>query len=167
MVRSAWPACSRSTPAPGDVTMAMLDTVRSYLTEEDGLAVVSTVQVDGAILSSVVNCGLVDHPLTHEPRLAFVSLGSAARLHHIRARSSVTVAIRRGWKWVAVTGPAELIGPHDNACELDADHIRILLRDIFTAAGGHHDDWDTYDLAMREQARTAVLITPSRIRGNG
>ena len=146
--------------------MATLDTVRSYLTEEDGLAVVSTVQADDTVLSSVVNCGLIDHPVTHEPRLAFVSLGGAARLGHIRAGSHVTIAIRRGWNWVAVTGPAELVGPHDNARELDAEHIRVLLRDIYTAAGGHHDDWDTYDQTMRDQARTAVLITPAHIRGN-
>ena len=146
--------------------MATLDTVRSYLTEEDGLAVVSTVQADDTVLSSVVNCGLIDHPVTHESRLAFVSLGGAARLGHIRAGSHVTIAIRRGWNWVAVTGPAELVGPHDNARELDAEHIRILLRDIYTAAGGHHDDWDTYDQTLRDQARTAVLITPAHIRGN-
>ena len=146
--------------------MATLDTVRSFLTEEDGLAVVSTVQANGAILSSVVNCGLIDHPVTNEPRLALVSLGGAARLRHIRAGSPVTVAIRRGWKWVAVTGPVELIGPRDNARELDADRIRILLRDIFTAAGGDHDDWDTYDQTMRDEDRTAVLITPNRIHGN-
>lgn len=42
----------------------------------------------------------------------------------------------------------------------------VLLRDVFTAAGGHHDDGDTYDQTMRDQGRTAVLITPDRIRGN-
>lgn len=41
--------------------MASLDTVRSFLTEEHGLAVVSTVQADGAVLSSVVNCGAIGH----------------------------------------------------------------------------------------------------------
>ena len=147
--------------------MASLDTVRSFLAEEHGLAVVSTVQADGAVLSTVVNCGVIDHPVTHEPRVTFVSLGGAARLRHIRHGSPVTAAIRRGWNWVAVTGAAELIGPDDNGFELDADRIRILLRDIFTAAGGDHDDWDTYDQTMRDQARTAVLITPDRIRGNG
>lgn len=146
--------------------MASLDTVRSFLSDEHGLAVVSTVQADGAVLSTVVNCGVIDHPVTHEPRLAFVSLGGAARLRHIRGGSPVTAAIRRGWNWVSVTGAAELIGPDDNAHALDADRIRILLRDIFSAAGGDHDDWDTYDQTMRDQARTAVLITPSRIRGN-
>lgn len=146
--------------------MASLDTVRALLTEEHGLGVVSTVQADGAILSTVVNCGLIDHPVTDEPRLAFVSLGGAARLRHIRGGSPVTVAIRRGWNWVSVTGAAELIGPHDNTHELDSDRIRIVLRDIFTAAGGVHDDWSTYDQTMRDQARTAVLIAPTRIRGN-
>ena len=146
--------------------MASLDTVRSFLTEEHGLAVVSTAQADGAVLSTVVNCGVIDHPITHEPRLAFVSLGGAARLRHIRGGSPVTAAIRRGWNWVSVTGAAELIGPDDSAHELDPDRIRILLRDIFTAAGGDHDDWDTYDQTMRDQARTAVLIAPDRIRGN-
>ncbi len=126
----------------------------------------STVQPDGAVLSTVVNCGVIDHPITHELRVAFVSLGAAVRLRHIRSGSPVTAAIRRGWNWVAVTGAAELIGPDDNADELDPDRIRILLRDIFTAAGGDHDDWDTYDKTMRDQARTAVLITPDRIRGN-
>lgn len=147
--------------------MASLDTVRSFLTEEHGLAVVSTVQADGAVLSTVVNCGVIDHPITHEPRLAFVSLGGAVRLRHIRGGSPVTAAIRRGWNWVSVTGAAELIGPDDSVHELDPDRIRILLRDIFTAAGGDHDDWDTYDQTMRDQARTAVLIKPARIRGNG
>src|SRR6056297_1099193 len=115
--------------------MASLDTVRSFLTEEHGLAVVSTVQGDGAVLSTVVNCGVVDHPVTHEPRVAFVSVGGAARLRHVRRGSPVTAAIRRGWNWVSVTGAAELIGPDDNAFALQPDRIRILLRDIFTAAG--------------------------------
>ena len=146
--------------------MASLDTVRSFLTDEHGLAVVSTVQADGAVLSTVVNCGVIDHPVTHEPRVAFVSQGTAARLRHVRRGSPVTVAVRRGWDWVAVTGAAELVGPDDNAFELDPDRIRILLREVFTAAGGDHDDWDTYDQTMRDQARAAVLITPDRIRGN-
>lgn len=148
------------------MTLASLETVRSFLAEEDGLAVVSTVQADGAVLSTVTNCGVIDHPVTDEPRVAFVSLGGAARLRHIRNGSPVTAAIRRGWNWVGVTGEAELIGPSDNAFELDPDRIRLLLRGIFTAAGGQHDDWETYDRTMRDQARTAVLITPTRIIGN-
>ena len=44
-----------------------------------------------------------------------------------------------------------------------AEAIRLLLREMFTAAGGTHDDWDTYDRTMAEDRRAAVLITPRRI----
>jgi hypothetical protein len=42
-----------------------------------------------------------------------------------------------------------------------------LLREVFTAAGGTHDDWDTYDKAMAEERRTAVLIAPVRAYPTG
>jgi hypothetical protein len=56
--------------------------------------------------------------------------------------------------------------PDDPQSGLDDDGLRRLLRDIFTAAGGTHDDWSEYDRMMCEQRRTAVLIAPSRIYGN-
>ena len=45
---------------------------------------------------------------------------------------------------------------------MDAERLRLLLREIFTAAGGTHDDWDTYDRVMAEERRAAVLLTPER-----
>ena len=39
--------------------------------------------------------------------------------------------------------------------------------DIFTAAGGTHDDWDEYDRVMAAERRTAIFIHPTKIRGNG
>jgi len=74
--------------------VASLDTVRSYLTDEDGLAVMSTVQAGGAVLSTVVNCGVIDHPVTREPRVAFVSMGGAARLSHVRRPTYRTPDLR-------------------------------------------------------------------------
>lgn len=144
--------------------MPSLDSVRSFLADETGLTVVSTTQANGDVLSSVVNCGLIDHPVSGDSCVAFVSMGTAARLGHIRRGSAVTAAIRRGWKWVSVTGQADLIGPGDSQ---DAEALRVLLREIFVAAGGSHDDWDEYDRAMRDEGRVAVLITPTRILGNG
>jgi hypothetical protein len=41
-----------------------------------------------------------------------------------------------------------------------------LLRDIFLAAGGAHDDWATYDRVMVEERRAAVLVRPSRVYSN-
>jgi hypothetical protein len=64
---------------------------------------------------------------------------------------------------VAAEGPADLAGPDDKLGDLDADGVRLLLRQIFTACGGMHDDWDTYDRVMAEERRTGVLVTPDRV----
>ncbi len=146
--------------------MATLDDMKTFLATETGLATVSTTEADGRVLSSIVNCGVIDHPLTGEPCVALVSRGSAARIGHLRRGSEITVAARRGWNWVAATGPANLIGPADLPGNFDADKLRMLLREIFQAAGGTHDDYDEYDRAMIEDGRVAVLVAPERILGN-
>ena len=87
--------------------MPNLDDVRKFLADETGLATISTVQADGRVLSSIANCGVIDHPLTGEPCVALVSMGRAARLAHVRRGSAVTIAIRRGWVWVSVTGRSD------------------------------------------------------------
>ena len=85
-----------------------------------------------------------------------------------RARPQLAATFRNGWLWATVEGNAELAGPDDPQPWLtDADQLRLLLREVFTAAGGTHDDWDTYDRTMAEQRRTAVLVTPSRVYSNG
>lgn len=146
--------------------MPDLEDVTRFLAEETGLATISTVQADGRVLSSIANCGVIDHPVTGAPCVALVSGGRAARLQHVRRGSEVTVAVRRGWSWVGVTGPADLIGPADPADGIDGDDVRLLLRQIFVAAGGTHDDFDEFDRVMAEDGRTAILVAPDRIIGN-
>ena len=143
--------------------MPDLDVLRRFLSDEHGLVVISTVQRDGRVLSSVVNAGLMPHPVTGDESVAFVSAGGAARLAHVRRGSEVTVVARSGWQWVGVTGPASLIGPDDPVADVD---LPALLRDVFRAAGGTHDDWDEYDRAMAADRRTAVFVEPDRIIGN-
>jgi PPOX class probable F420-dependent enzyme len=143
--------------------MPDLDDVRRFLTDEHGLAVVSTVQSDGRVLSSVVNAGVTLNPATGAATVGFVSAGSSARLAHVRRGSPITVTVRRGWRWVGVTGPATLIGPDDAIVGVD---VPALLRDVFRSAGGTHDDWDEYDRVMAVERRTAVFIEPARIIGN-
>ena len=63
-------------------------------------------------------------------------------------------------------GRRQIIGPDDRHPDVDPDMLRRLLRDIFLAAGGAHDDWDTYDRVMAEERRAAVLIRPSRVYSN-
>jgi PPOX class probable F420-dependent enzyme len=129
------------------------------------LAVVSTLRTDGTIQSSVVNAGVLPHPINGSEVVAFVTYGKA-KLANLRARPQVSVTFRSGWEWATVEGRADLIGPDDPHPNVDAEALRLLLRRVFTAAGGTHDDWDAYDRSMREQRRTAVLITPTRIYSN-
>ncbi|HEX5293387.1 MAG TPA: pyridoxamine 5'-phosphate oxidase, partial [Streptosporangiaceae bacterium] len=78
-----------------------------------------------------------------------------------------SVVIRAGWEWAGVEGPVELAGPDDPMPGVDAERLRLLLREIFTAAGGTHDDFGTYDRVMAEERRLAVLVTPARISPRG
>ena len=121
---------------------------------------------DGTIQSSVVNAGIVDHPVTGRPVVAFVAAGSARRLTNLRARPRCTVVVRIGWQWASVEGPTELAGPDDLLEGIDAKRRRVLLREIFSAAGGTHDNWDEYDRVMAQERRVAVLVDPERIYGN-
>jgi PPOX class probable F420-dependent enzyme len=143
-----------------------LDAFAKLVPLDHGLAVVSTTRSDGTIQSSVVNAGVLDHPLRHRAVVAFVAAGSSQRLHNLRARPRASVVVRAGWQWAAVEGLVELAGPQDRLSGIDDERRRMLLRDIFTAAGGTHDDWDEYDRVMADEQRVAVLIDPLRIYGN-
>ena len=43
---------------------------------------------------------------------------------------------------------------------MGAERLRLLLREIFAAAGGTHNDWATYDKVMAQERRAAVLLSP-------
>jgi PPOX class probable F420-dependent enzyme len=142
-----------------------LDEVMELAAREQFLAVVATLREDSTIQSSLVNAGVLDHPVSGEPVLAFVTYGPA-KLRNLRKRPAVAVTFRSGWAWATIEGPAELVGPDDPNPAIDADRYRLLLRDIFTAAGGKHDNWDAYDTTMQEQGRVAVFVAPTRIYSN-
>ena len=130
---------------------------------DHGLCVVSTLRPDQTIQSSVVNAGVLPHPVTGAQVVGLVSRGDANRLANLRARPRACVVIRAGWQWAGVEGPAELAGPDDPMPGVDAERLRMLLREIFTAAGGTHDDFAGYDRVMAEERRVAVLVTPARV----
>ena len=133
---------------------------------QDGfLAVVSTLRSDATIQSSVVNAGVLIHPVDKSEVVGFVTYGRM-KLANLRVRPQVSITFRSGWRWVTVEGRAELIGPDDPGHDIDAEGRRLLLRHVFTAAGGVHDDWGAYDRTIAEQRRTAVLVRPSRIYSN-
>ena len=142
-----------------------LDEVIELAKREQGLAVVATLRADQSIQASLVNAGAMLHPVTGDSALAFVTYGET-KLRNIRARPQISLTFRSGWSWATVEGRAEIIGADDPHPLVDAERLRLLLREVFTAAGGEHDDWDTYDRTMLEQRRSAVFVTPSRVYSN-
>jgi PPOX class probable F420-dependent enzyme len=133
---------------------------------ENGLSVLGTLRPDDSIQMSVVNAGVLNHPSSGIQVVGLVALGGSRKLANIRRKPRASVVIRVGWEWLAVEGTAELIGPDDLQSGLGLDAVRTLLRDVFSAAGGTHEDWDAYDAVMAEQRRTAVLVAPDRIYTN-
>jgi PPOX class probable F420-dependent enzyme len=139
---------------------------RRLIAGEHGLVVVSTLRDDGTIASSVVNAGVLPHPLTGEAVVGMVLRGGTRKLEHLRARPRATVAVRVGWQWATAEGRVDLIGPADPVPPIDAERLRLLLREIFTAAGGTHEDFDEYDRVMKAEGRTAALLHPQKVYSN-
>jgi PPOX class probable F420-dependent enzyme len=140
--------------------------VARYGAAERWLAVLVSTRVDGEPSTSVVNAGILAHPVTGEKIIGFVARGGTAKLTNLRAHPRAVLVFRAGWEWVAVRGPVELAGPDDRLPGLAPEAGPGLLRDVFHAAGGRHDDLDTYDRVMAEERRTAVLLHPQRFATN-
>ncbi|HVA22821.1 MAG TPA: TIGR03618 family F420-dependent PPOX class oxidoreductase [Chloroflexota bacterium] len=142
--------------------MADIALVRS-LADMDHYAVVGTLRVSGATQASVVTAGVAEHPLAGGPVVGFVARGRTVKLANIRRNPRLTVVFRSGHEWVTVEGRADLIGPDDVFAGFEPERVPQLLRDVFVAAGGTHDDWAEYDWVMAEDRRCAVLVHPERI----
>src|ERR1700712_2520597 len=106
-----------------------LDDVLALGSKEQFLAVVSTVRESGTVQSSLVNAGVMAHPLTGTPVLAFVTYGPA-KLRNLRTRPDLAVTFRSGWKWATVEGTAELVGPDDPHPQVDGERLRLMLREV-------------------------------------
>jgi PPOX class probable F420-dependent enzyme len=142
--------------------VADLDLVRRLAAADQGLAIVATARADGTVQASLVNAGVMADPGTGRDAVAFVARGGTVKLRNLRERPRATVVFRAGWEWVSVEGSVRIVGPDD----ADPEELRTLLRDVFRAAGGTHDDWDEYDRVMREDGRVAVLVAAERITSN-
>jgi len=145
--------------------MAELADFEAFVPADHGLAVMTVIGPDGHMRPSVVNVGVLDHPLTGDRVVGAVIHGRARKLANLRARPRVSVVLRAGWRWAAVEGPAQIAGPDDPVDGIGPERLRLLLREIFIAAGGQHEDFDEYDRVMAAERRAAVLITPERVFG--
>jgi PPOX class probable F420-dependent enzyme len=141
---------------------ADLTLVRS-LAEATHLAVLATTRSDGTVHASLVSAGVLDHPIGGRPAVGVVVAGDARKLTHIRRSGRAAATFSHGYAWVSVEGPAVIVGLDDADSPIP---LPDLLRRVFVAAGGVHDDWAAYDRAMLEERRAAVFIDPVRILGN-
>jgi hypothetical protein len=143
-----------------------LGLVRELGAASHWLGVVATTRPDGSVHASLVNAGVLDDPATRTPVIGVVVSGAARKLVYLRASRRATVVFHSGWRWVAVEGPVRIAGPDDEAEGIPPSAIPGLLRAVFTAASGTHDDWGEYDRVMAEERRAAVLVEPTRVTTN-
>jgi PPOX class probable F420-dependent enzyme len=143
--------------------MASIDDVRELAGSEQGLCVVAAPRRDGTVHASVINAGVMDHPLSGETVVGFVVRDQAHKVNLIRSHGRASITYRRAWRWVGIEGPAEVIDRDEPPTGIDYPQ---LLRQIFMAAGGTHDDWDTFDRVMAQERRLAVFVAPERILSN-
>ena len=133
---------------------------------DHGLCVLSTVRDDGSVQSSVVSAGVLVSPVGGVEVVGVVAAGGTQKLRNLRRDPRATIVARAGWRWATVEGDALIVGPDDPHPDFDGEARRLLLRDVFRAAGGTHEDWDEYDRVMAAERRAAVLVTPRRAYTN-
>ena len=142
-----------------------IEHVREFAAADQGLAFVSFARANGTVHSTLINAGVMTHPVTGEDVVAFVVRGNTVKLAHWRRVPQATITFRAGWAWIGVEGNVTQVGPDDDMEGFDQADLPQLLRDIFTAAGGTHEDWDEYDRVMKAERRAGVFIHPTKIRG--
>jgi PPOX class probable F420-dependent enzyme len=147
--------------------VATLEDFARLVPLDHGLSVVVTRRADLTPQTSVVNCGVLPHPTTGVESVAFVAVRDTVKVRHLRRDPTIAVVIRAGWEWASVEGTASLVGPDDPDPGVDEERLRLLYREIFTAAGGQHEDFEEYDRVMRAERRVAVFVAPSRVLGRG
>ncbi len=146
--------------------MTDLDNLRELAAADDYLAVLAVTRPDGRIHASVVKAGVLDDPRTGEPGVGAVVARSALKLAALRRTGRAAVTFKSGYRWAAVEGPVRLEGPDDPPPPGSGPSVASILRLVYRAAGGTHDDWDEFDRTMADDRRCALFLAARRITGN-
>ena len=120
-------------------------------------AVVTTFRRSGAAQMSIVSGG------PYKGTMAFVVRGDTAKLATLRRdpRCSALTAADNWRGYVVVAGMAMVQG-WDNT---DPEELRIMLREVYMAAGGRHSDFEEYDRVMKAERRAVVMVSPDHVNG--
>lgn len=143
--------------------MADLEMVARVAAAGGNLAVLSTMEPDGAVHASLVSAGVLPDPIDAAPGVAAVVRGDAHKLRLLRMHGQAALTFTHGYEWASVSGLVRLIGP-DDGFDFGLD-VPALLRAVFQAAGGSHDDWDEFDRVMARERRCAVFVQANRVTG--
>jgi PPOX class probable F420-dependent enzyme len=148
-------------PGPDEIEL-----VRRVAAGDHNWAVFATARRNGSIQATVVTAGPMNHPRAGQPTVAFVARGGTVKLRNLRRDPRATVVFRAGREWVTVEGGVSLIGPDDLPSGFAAADVPQLLRDVFVAAGGVHDNWGEFDRVMADERRTAIFVDMDRVYSN-
>ena len=125
--------------------------------EQEHSAVVTTIGRSGLPQATIVRAG------PYEGTMAFVVRGGTVKLANLKRDDRCTVLVAKpDWTRYATVEGRAATHRQDNTGE---EELRLLLRRVFSAAGGTHSDWEEFDRVMREEARAVVLVTPERVYG--
>ena len=144
--------------------MVDLDDVKRLAEGDHHLAVLTTTRPDGSVHASVVSAGVIADPVDGAPSVGLVARGNSRKLPLLRAGGRATIVFKDGYQWAAVSGPTRLIGP-DDGLEHGLD-VADLIRTVYRAAGGDHEDWAEFDRVMAEDRRCAVFVRADRVVSN-
>jgi hypothetical protein len=141
-----------------------IDDIRRFVPLDHGLAIVSVGLPSGGVASSLVNAGVLDHPATGEPVVGFVVRGDSRKLVHLRRDARATAAWRAGWRWIAASGPVELVGPDDPGLGLSPDE-RATLANMATECSAKAGVVEADELTLAWIAARRPGLSLQAIRG--
>jgi hypothetical protein len=132
--------------------------------DDNGLCVLSTVRQNGDVQSTVVNAGVIAHPVTGHRVVALIADRNSRKVAHLRAAPKATVVARASWNWTTVEAQAELVDSPDESRKADTDAFRRLLCEVSAAAiGGTAGEWREHVNSLVLDEHVVVLLSPVRI----
>ena len=118
--------------------------------EANHRGVLTTFRRSGATQMSILLCG------PYRGTVAFVIQDSTAMLANLRRDPQCSVlAVTSDWSGYIVAGGEASIHDWGNT---DPEQLRIMLREVFLASGGHHDNWEEYDRVVMAEQRAVVMV---------
>jgi hypothetical protein len=131
---------------------------------DNHLGVLTTARSDRTVHASVVSVGVLADPVDGSDAVGLVAQGNSVKLAILRQSGRATVVVKHGYQWASAAGSVRLIGPDDGS-ELGLD-VPGVIRSVYRAAGGDHEDWEEFDRVMRDERRCAVFVRAERITSN-